>query len=219
MKNLSNRLLAIADMVRFSGLVDIGSDHAHLPIYLIGAGRCARALATDISPKSLAKGRENAAAAGLCGQIDFQLARGFALALSAEAYETCVIAGMGGENIMGIIKDAPKVAKGFKQLILSPQRDAPALRRFLHEFGFKIVNEVMVSENGKFYNILDCAPGTQEAYDEAGYAFGQALIERNCPILAQFIKSELRKFEEIHKYIKLCEEILYVQNEGNRRGD
>jgi tRNA (adenine22-N1)-methyltransferase len=207
MSNLSNRLKSIADMVRFPSLVDIGSDHAYLPIYLLKAERIKKALAVDIAVGPLERGRLNAESAGFSEMIRFELADGLKN-LDVAGFESLVIAGMGGENIMAILQNDMRAAKGFKQLILSPQRDAPALRRFLHNHGFSIVNEAMVQESGKFYNIIDCKPGEQPCYDEKGYTFGQILIDRACPTLALYIEAELTKFQDLRKYLKLLEGVL-----------
>jgi len=218
----SKRLLKIAEMVRFGAVVDVGCDHAHLPVHLLKSGRARAVLATDVAAGPLMRGRENAMTAGFGDAIEFRLANGLA-GVEAGKWETCVIAGMGGETIMSILHDSTDVAKSFKQLLLSPQRNVPDLRLFLHQNGFVIDNEIMMIENGKFYNILDCRveDGAVESYDAAGYAFGKILIESKCCILKQYIKNEIRKLQmidlddvpnerrvQIKDYVKMCTEVL-----------
>ena len=208
---LSARLQKIADMVLYNSLVDIGSDHALLPISLLLSGRIKRAIAADIAPLPLERGRVNAVRHGVVQSIDFKLTDGL-LGLDF-GYESCVIAGMGGESIMHILRDELDVAHSFKQLILSPQRDLPLVRRFLHTHGFEITDEVMLIENGKFYNILDCKVGIVEEYNETEYIFGHHLINKKCPVLAQYLKSEIEKFSRFgtdrhFEYISLCKEVL-----------
>ena len=217
---LSQRLQKIASMVKYLSMADIGTDHAHLPIYLLRQGRIEKALASDIAPGPLQRGRENAASSGFTHSIEFALAAGLK-GVKIATYETCIIAGMGGENIKNILQEDLAIAKSFKQLILSPQRDVPALRRFLHENGFAILEEAMVFEGGKFYNIIDCKPSLQSSYNEKGYIFGQLLIEQKDPILGKFIRAEIDKItnlplenlpkarrEEMEEYLKLCREVL-----------
>ncbi|MCL2236342.1 MAG: class I SAM-dependent methyltransferase [Defluviitaleaceae bacterium] len=217
---MSPRLLKIANMVRHSTLVDIGTDHAHLPIYLAQGGRVCNVLATDIALEPLERGRQNAAYADVLHIVDFKQGAGLE-GVTPLKYETCTISGMGGEMIAGILQNSPDVAKGFKQLVLSPQRSVPKLRRFLHDNGFSINNEEIVEDNGKFYNILDCSPNPQEPYDDAGYEFGQILLEGRHPLLGSLIRYDMKKYEninmdalpgerraELEKYIKLCLEVL-----------
>jgi tRNA (adenine22-N1)-methyltransferase len=211
---LSPRLQKIADMVKHPTLLDVGSDHAYLPIYLLKMGRISFALATDIAKGPLGRGRLNADKAGFGDKIDFLLADGLS-GIEAGAYETCVIAGMGGENIISILRDNPKAAKNFKQLILSPQRNAPDVRRFLHEEGYEINDEAMVADGGKFYNILECVADmrTRNArpYSQTDYTFGQILIEQKSPVLKEYLQKEIKKIQNIsqqQEYLKLCKDVL-----------
>ena len=209
---LSKRLQVIADMVRHARVVDVGCDHAYLPIYLVQSGRVSGALATDIAAEPLARGHENAVLHGV--GVGFMQADG--ISGVPAGYETCVIAGMGGESVMRILSSEIGAARGFKQLLLSPQRDVADVRRFLHTYGFLIVDEALVEENGKFYFVLDtvadsgahCTP-----LREADYAFGRHLVERKCAVLARFLEAEILKYEKINRteyseYLLMCKEVL-----------
>ena len=55
---------------------DIGTDHAHLPIALLRAGKCLRMILTDISPDALRNARENVGLAGLTDRVAFRLGGG-----------------------------------------------------------------------------------------------------------------------------------------------
>jgi len=202
-------------MVKYPKVVDVGCDHAYLPIYLVSAGIATDALATDIASEPLSRGRANAALHG--ANVNFMQTDGI-LGIPA-GYETCVLAGMGGETIMRILSSEIGTARGFKQLLLSPQRDVAAVRRFLHTYGFFIVDEVLVEENGKFYFVLDCVPehlGTVPkcgGQSPASYAFGWHLVEKKCAVLARFLEGEILKYErfdraEHSEYLLLCKEVL-----------
>ncbi|MCL2855792.1 MAG: class I SAM-dependent methyltransferase [Defluviitaleaceae bacterium] len=217
---LSTRLLKVAELVRHNTLVDIGTDHAHLPIFLAQRGRISVGLATDIAQGPLKRGHKNAKDAGVAHIIRFHQGKGLA-GVKIGFYETCTITGMGGETIIAILRDNIKVAKSFKQLILSPQRDALNLRRFLHSKGFAIHHEEIVEDGNKLYNILDCKPNPENPYNEAGYAFGQVLISNRHPLLSKLINLEIQKLKnipfntlppqrqtELEKYSKLCLEVL-----------
>ncbi len=56
---LSQRLLTIANMVsQDSFVVDIGTDHGLLPIYLLCSDRVSKAYAVDKSPKALLQAKK-----------------------------------------------------------------------------------------------------------------------------------------------------------------
>ena len=86
-------------------LADIGTDHGHLPIWLMLQGRIQSAIAADLRPGPLSRARENARRYGVTG-IDFRLCDGLS-AIRAEECDAVVIAGMGGENIAAILAAAP----------------------------------------------------------------------------------------------------------------
>jgi len=218
--NPSLRIKQIANMVRFRRVVDIGCDHALLPIFLLQSGRIDFAIATDIAKEPLEKGRKNAILADVDDDMRFVLSDGLAQ-IALGNVETCIIAGVGGETVMKILENDLDVAKSFGQLILSPQRDVPAVRRFLHSNGFKIVCEELILDDSKFYHILDCEVGLQKPFCNGGYAFGRDLIKRKHPVLRSFIHSEMEKFsqidmellpygrkKEIADYLRLCDKVL-----------
>jgi len=222
MIKISKRLQKIADMVRYDTLIDVGSDHALLPVAMLVGKRIKSAISTDIAQAPLERGRQNAQKHSVSDQIEFILTDGLVGAhiVRPNLPDVCTISGMGGETIIHILRESMETARSFKQLLLSPQRDIPALRHFLHKNGFAIVNEVMLIENRKFYNILDCEPSQTvdfHQFSDAGYIFGQHLIERKCPIFARFIKAEIIKYERIKRqeyadYLALCKEVLSCIN-------
>jgi tRNA (adenine22-N1)-methyltransferase len=219
---LSARLAAVAALVRGETLCDIGCDHGLLPAYLARSGRLRRAVAADISPGSLDKAKELINEYKLNEIIETRLGDGLAPLAPGEA-DTCVIAGMGGMNIISILEAQPVTAAAFSQLILSPNRDQEKLRRFLHRAGFRINDERAVSERGVVYFIIDAEPGTEPAYDGLGYLFGKTLLDRGDPVLARFLEQERERAdnllsafpknlrpERLDKYAAQCAEALEI---------
>lgn len=193
---LSKRLLAIAGLVAHPTVADIGCDHGLLPIYLIKTGKISRAVATDKNPGPLDRARTAVASAGLADYIELRLGPGLGVIRAGEA-KTCVIAGMGGIMIMDILRDDLSTAACFKQLVLSPERDVPTVRRFLHMNGFSISDEKMVFENGIFYNILNVTPGKEEPCSDLEYAFGKPLLKKNDAVLKMYVQFELDRLGRI----------------------
>ena len=97
--------------------------------------------------------KKNIMSSGLSGKIDVRLSDGFD-ALEAGESDAVIIAGMGGNLIIDILKRGlHKMSAGY-ELVLSPQSDVPLVRSFLREYGFVIKDEEMLVEDGKYYNII-----------------------------------------------------------------
>ena len=152
---LSPRLAAIARLISPGNrLVDVGTDHALLPVFLLAEGVCPFAIATDISPGPLEAAQRSAQRAGITSGIDFRLGDGLAAVLSEEA-GTVVIAGMGGETIAGILSRAPWLKSEPYQMILQPQSKVPELIDFLSVEGYHILAQHFVEDAGRSYLIFE----------------------------------------------------------------
>lgn len=150
---LSPRLAAVADLVDpDTGLADIGTDHAYLPVWLILNGRINRAIAADIRPGPLDHARRTAAEYGLTDRLDFRLCDGLD-AIKPSECDTITIAGMGGETMAGVLARALWTRDG-KKLILQPQSTQHVLRRFLASHGWRICSERVVREGARWYPVL-----------------------------------------------------------------
>lgn len=153
MKNLKNRLYTVSTLVpRGARVADIGTDHGHLPIYLIQQGISPFCLACDIKEKPLQSARENIRKVGL-QNIETRLGPGLLPVLPNEV-DCITVAGMGGEVIASILEDSPWVRNERYTLILQPMTSADALRRYLCEKGFSIEKEIACEENRKVYTVM-----------------------------------------------------------------
>ena len=196
---LPERLAVLAEMVSFRRTADIGCDHGLLTAYLLTSGKVDYAVASDINKKPL-----EAAEANLCGSlpdissvnVSLRLGDGLAV-LTRDEVDCCIIAGIGGMNICGMLRESPDVASGLKQLVLSPERDMETLRRYLRVPGFCIVREVITEERGHFYFAMDARPGRGDEYDDTGYMFGQQLLEARDPVLLRYLRKEERRLSAI----------------------
>lgn len=154
MITLDKRLSAVAALVRRgSRLADIGTDHAYLPVYLVQAGVCPAAIASDIGAGPLEAARHTVTANGLTREIALQLGDGLST-VSAEEIDDIAIAGMGGETIVAILKAAPWVKDGRLRLILQPMTRAEDLRRWLLQNGFTVEEEHLIRDKRHLYSVL-----------------------------------------------------------------
>lgn len=168
---------------------DIGTDHGYIPIYLVQNG-VKKVIATDISKDSAYKALQNIRSFQLEDQIQVRVGNGLNVLSDNEA-DTVIIAGMGGLLIREILSQG--VPKGVQKIILQPMRSVYELRKYLAENDFQIIDETLVYEGKRLYNIVSVRKGTEENNNEFDYFFGAKLIEKNHPLLIDYAKKEHRR--------------------------
>lgn len=170
------RLEAAAALVRPGAYVaDIGTDHAYLPIYLVGRGIASRAVASDINSGPLERAASNIRAAGLSDRISLLLADGVE-GLCGLGVTDYLICGMGGELIASVTEAAflrdPSIL-----LILQPMTKPEILRKSLLCRGFSIGDERLAEEAGRIYQIFSASfTGVTEKYSDAELLLGRGNI-------------------------------------------
>ena len=181
------RLTAAADMVLPDApAADIGSDHMHLPVYLIKQGICPYVIATDKAASPCINGAAYISSLGLADKIDIRCGDGLAVLKPGEA-ATIIITGMGGCLIKSILAAAPKVAASGKRLVLSPQKNPDVLRYFLAETGWRIVEEKMVKEDDIWYPLIAAQRGRMKL-NAAEAEFGPYLLAQGTPEFRHYLQ-------------------------------
>ena len=156
---LQPRLRCIAETVPDGArLVDVGTDHGYLPVWLLREGRIPCAIASDINRGPLEHARRTAEAYGVAARMDFRLCAGLDGVAPDEA-DAVVIAGMGAETIVSILSAAPWLRESGAMLLLQPMTKAEVLRRWLTENGFRIASERLVEDKGTIYAVLRAEAG------------------------------------------------------------
>lgn len=149
---LSPRLAACASLLRPGrALIDVGTDHAYLPIWLLKAGLIPQAVACDVKPGPLKAAQRHAKLYQVGEELRLVLSDGLQ-ALGPADGDDIVIAGMGGELILRIITETRWLRAPGKRLILQPMSAAGKLRGGLWELGFPIIKEEAVQDGKKVYS-------------------------------------------------------------------
>jgi tRNA (adenine22-N1)-methyltransferase len=181
---LSARLSAAAQLTGAAtkdnisnGIADIGTDHALLPIKLVLDGH-SRALASDINEGPCARARENIEKYRLTDKIKVVCRPGLER-IEEFAPDTIIICGMGGEMITDILTESEYPAKSRCRLVLQPMTMQDHLRKYLAGSGFKIIEELVVYDEGKYYQLLSAEyDGQIRKYAEYEYRLGKLNLER-----------------------------------------
>ncbi len=207
MNRLSERLQHIAAQVgRGETLADVGCDHGYLPILLVQEGIMQRAIAMDVNEGPLQRAAAHIAEERLGAYIQTRRSDGLEELQPAEA-DAVIIAGLGGALMIDILSRGKAVVQSLQQLILEPQSELAAVRRYLRSCDYRIAAEDLVLEDGKFYPILRVLP--QEHSDLAEFseksglamsvsdAYGHRLLSEGHPVLRAFLEREQAQCEQI----------------------
>ena len=204
---LSARLAACAALVRNGKrLADVGCDHGYVSMEMIRRGIADRVIAADVRTGPLAIARANIEEAGLSERIETRLSDGLRGFAPGEV-QAAVIAGMGGDLCLRILKASPEVLSGVSRLVLQPQSEIARVREEIFSLGFAIDAEDMVEEDHKFYMMFSAVNVkmlpedslmpegfSREAWGSAAeYEYGRFLLRQRHPVLKRFLDREYEK--------------------------
>lgn len=207
MLRLSKRLAAIAALVPAGApVIDVGTDHGQLPVWLVQSGKCPRAIASDVNPGPLSRAAALVEENDLQEQIRLCVCDGLEAFSRADA-DCVVIAGMGGETMVHILSKAPWTKEG-ATLVLQPQSKAEVLRRWLCACGYAIASEALVKDAGRVYPLLTAQGGEGLSYTAAELYLGKWEQIREDPFLPEYIGELWRKTKKAAPHDPAAKELL-----------
>lgn len=196
-KNLSERLRLVASFAEEGTvLADIGSDHAYLPCWLVQKGHISRAIAGEVVKGPFESAKRNVAKEGLSDKIIVRLANGLQAIAPDDGVENVTIAGMGGSLIATILESDPERLAGVKRIIVQPNIHAKAIRDWAVSHSWKIVNETILKEDHKIYEILVLERGEQSYHPEE-LLMGPILLQECSPAFQEKWQGELNEIERV----------------------
>lgn len=212
-------------------LADIGSDHAYLPCHLAIKGMISSAIAGEVVEGPFLSAKQQVEAEGLKDIIQVRMGNGLEV-LSSNEVDCITIAGMGGALIAEILEAGKEKLGHVSRLVLQPNVSAISVREWLRDSGWELIDEVILEEDGKIYEILVAEKGAADkpykSCLEKGLLFGPFLLEQKTDVFikkwtnekenwqriikqldqARETEETKRKKEEIFEKIKLAEEVL-----------
>ncbi len=199
---LKPRLLAIAQLVKKNSIVaDIGTDHGYVPAYLIQHQIAQKVIAADINRGPLNSAESTINAYRLEKYIETRLGSGLEVLLPGEV-DTVIIAGMGGFLIRDLLIARPDIVQTVTTFILQPMVAQDELRKWLINNNFQIIEERLVKEDHRIYEIMVVQKGHQEIPDDLYYDIGVKLIENRDPLLQEFLLKHIQKNKVIIEGLK-----------------
>lgn len=198
-KILNRRLERISAFISCDdNVMDIGCDHALLDIYLALYKKNKKIIGSDIHEKPLLKAKENLLKYHVSDKIELRLGNG--LKTLDEEIDTIVISGMGGENIINILKDINNY-QHIKKIILSPNSDFTYVRKMMKKYQFKILEEEIVFEKSKYYLISVYIKGRERN----NHYFGK--LDLNNEIVKHYYEMLYKKNREILSHLSLIKKM------------
>ena len=189
---LSKRLQAVADAVpRGARLIDVGTDHAMIPVWLSQNDRVSHVWASDIRPGPLESARRLIGETGCGERISLRLTDGLN-GFGPEDGDTVTIAGMGGETMVHILQQALWTREN-TLLILEPQSKQAFLRRWLLDNDYAIQQECLVEDAGRIYPILVATGGIGKPHTPVELHLGRMELIGSDPLLPAYLDALMRR--------------------------
>lgn len=204
-QKLSKRLEAVASFVPTGAvLADIGSDHAYLPCYLMHKEVISRAIAGEVVKGPYNSAVRQVRTEGLTENITVRLADGLAAVHPDDLVDTVTIAGMGGPLIVSILEKHPEALENVTRLVLQPNIHAKVIREWAVQNGWAILNEEILEEDGKIYEILVLQRG-EETLTDAEILLGKQLMAAKSEVFVEKWTKEIANWERVLQSIEKAE--------------
>jgi len=192
---VSKRLIEISQLISTERLIDIGTDHGLLPIYVLERGIVAKAIGVDKSNLALGQARVNQEKSAEGEHLELVCADGLE-SLNVKETDCIVLAGMGGRNIVQILSSGKM--ENARQIITQANSNQPFLRRFLSEKGWKIESENILRHQKKLYVTISWKKGT-ETLTEKEISLGKILARERPELWLDWLRKERERMQKIQK--------------------
>lgn len=197
MITLSKRLTAIYKMVPAGVAADIGADHGKLMIALFEGGVISHGYAVENK-----KGPYNRLVKALKEKsLENDVVPLFSDGITdlPEIVHTVIIAGMGGNNIINILKAHPEKTKQINTLIIDAHTCIPLVRKEICNMGFVIADEKMVHEDNIFYEIIKFIRADIAFYGDKDIEFGPILRQEKSSTFKEKYETRIIEIDNLLK--------------------
>ena len=189
---MTDRLTEIFSLIpKCESFADIGCDHGYVSYAMLKAKKAKKVIFSDVSAKCLKKAQDLLEPFCKSGKAEGIVSDGFS---KLPKVEVALIAGMGGEEIVSIIKNAPHLPSTF---ILQPMKNSEKVRAILVKSGYKIEKDYTFYSDKKYYDLILAREGEDSLTEDELYFGKTNLIEKP----QAFIEKWQGKKEEIKRYL------------------
>lgn len=198
---LSKRLEIIASIVPKSVVADIGSDHGKLMIELFNSGKITKGYAVENKKGPYSRLVKALEEEGIIDNVIPMLSDG--ISELPKCVTTVVIAGMGGKLIVDILKKDLSKLENVQTLVIDAHSNLPYVREEISKLGFQIAEEIIVKEEGIFYEIIKFVKSAIAFYSEDDYEFGPILRKEKNALFKEKYQSRIDEIDNLISTKKL----------------
>ena len=195
MIRLSKRLKIIHDMVPNSVVADIGSDHGKLMIALVQSGKVKKGFAVENKEGPFERLRSNLIRYHVNDMITPLFSDG--IKDITRDVSTIVIAGMGGQTIVNILKAHPEKLISVQTIIIDAHTAVPFARREICQMGFAIADEKIVKEDDIFYEVIKFIKAEKAIISDEDLEFGPILRQEKSATFKEKYQNRIYKIDNI----------------------
>ena len=215
MVKLSKRLKIIHDMVPNSVVADIGSDHGKLMIALVESGKVAKGYAVENKEGPFERLRSNLIRYHVNDKITPLFSDG--IKDITRDVNTIVIAGMGGQTIVSILKAHPEKLVRVQTIIIDAHTAVPFARKEICQMGFAIADEQIVKEDDIFYEIIKFIKADKAIISDEDLEFGPILRQEKSATFKEKYQSRISEIDTILAKGALPEARIHSLNEEKQK--
>ena len=191
MNKLSKRLEVVASYINDnSKIIDIGCDHGLLSIYLAKKFDNISIIASDVNNNALNNAINNIEKEHLEDRIETRLGSGLDI-VSSDEIDTIVIAGMGANTIVGILKYSTNKLINVNNIIIQSNTDLYFLRKNVTKLGYYIEDETLVEDSNIIYTVIKFTKG-KKRYSYKELYLGPILIKKNDSLFIKKCDKEIK---------------------------
>lgn len=194
---MTKRLQEIFSQIEKTGVfADVGCDHGYIAKAMIKSGKCKTVIVSDISLPCLKKAEKLLSEEINNGTCQSVLSNGLK---NLPVCDAVLIAGMGGEEIISIINEAPFYPETF---YLQPMKNTDKVRRFVVNKGYKIIKDYCFADGKRFYDFIHIIKGKDVLSDEEA-EFGRTNLVNRPKAFTDKISCEITAIDKLIKSGKL----------------
>ncbi|MEK3934171.1 tRNA (adenine(22)-N(1))-methyltransferase TrmK [Sporosarcina sp. FSL W7-1349] len=211
-EQLSDRLASVASFVPDGAFIaDIGSDHAYLPCFLVKSGKVKKAIAGEVVKGPYESAVRNVQREGLTEAITVRMADGLSAVREEDGVDVITIAGMGGPLIVSILEKGLEALSTVRRIVAQPNINAKVIREWAVANGWFIVDEAIVKEDGKIYEVLVLDRGNA-SYDETELLVGPFLLKKKPEAFIEKWTREVQEWTRVLQSLESAEETESIQS-------
>lgn len=212
---LSKRLKAIYDMVPVSIVADVGADHGKLIISLVENDVASFGYAIENKKGPYQRLVKAINQSKVPHKIKPLLSDG--ITDLPECVNTLVIAGMGGQTVINILKAHVENLINVKTIIVDAHNAVPLLREEISKLGFSIADETIVEEDGIYYEIIKFIKSGIAFYSDLDLEFGPVLRQHKSSLFKEKYQSRINEIDYLIKTKTLPQKRIVKLNEEKER--